>query len=188
MLVKGATGLELTGWLWNVTFIFGRCRRSLAAVPSVKYGYDWFKNANLYFCKIENFSKGEINELGFSTPTPGTNWYQTIYFNEDSHGIYRLLMHHGESEHKYKACAYLIRIPFPGTLFNACDFRVLSYIFPHNWLHFRQALSAQSSPSGWIIPVNTPAQFVGSPHQLIRNHVVTEGGNKIHFYYQGHFY
>ena len=31
----------------------------------------WFKEFNVYFCKIENFAYGEINERNFSTPIPG---------------------------------------------------------------------------------------------------------------------
>ena len=30
----------------------------------------WFKEANIYFCKIENFAYGEINERSFSNPHP----------------------------------------------------------------------------------------------------------------------
>ena len=31
----------------------------------------WLKKSKRYFCKIENFGYGEINERSFSNPTPG---------------------------------------------------------------------------------------------------------------------
>ena len=31
----------------------------------------WFKESKSYFCKIENFAYGEINERSFSNPHPG---------------------------------------------------------------------------------------------------------------------
>ena len=34
----------------------------------------WFKESNRYFCKIEIFAYGEINEWSFSNPTPWTVW------------------------------------------------------------------------------------------------------------------
>ena len=43
--------------LWNIMFISGWWRRSLAAVAPVKYECDM-----RYFCKMENFAYGEINE------------------------------------------------------------------------------------------------------------------------------
>ena len=30
----------------------------------------WFEESNMYFCKIENFASGEINERNFSNPHP----------------------------------------------------------------------------------------------------------------------
>ena len=33
----------------------------------------WFKESNRYFCKIENFAYGEINERSFSNPHPWTD-------------------------------------------------------------------------------------------------------------------
>ena len=32
----------------------------------------WFEESNMYFCKIENFGYGEINERSFSNPHPNT--------------------------------------------------------------------------------------------------------------------
>ena len=32
----------------------------------------WFMESNRYFCKIENFAYGEINERSFSNPHPRT--------------------------------------------------------------------------------------------------------------------
>ena len=34
--------------------------------------WTWFKGSNSYFCKIENFAYGEINERSFSNPHPWT--------------------------------------------------------------------------------------------------------------------
>ena len=33
----------------------------------------WFEESNLYFCKIENFPHGEINERSLSNPTRGVH-------------------------------------------------------------------------------------------------------------------
>ena len=30
----------------------------------------WFEESNMYFCEIENFAYGEINERSFSNPHP----------------------------------------------------------------------------------------------------------------------
>ena len=37
----------------------------------------WFEKSNMYFCHIENFAYGEINERSFSNPHPGhhQHWY-----------------------------------------------------------------------------------------------------------------
>ena len=32
----------------------------------------------MYFCDIENFAYGEINERSFSNPTPGLDWLNYI--------------------------------------------------------------------------------------------------------------
>ena len=48
-------------------FIFDRCCRSSAAVTPVKYECD--ANNLRYFCKIENFAYGEINEGALVTPS-----------------------------------------------------------------------------------------------------------------------
>ena len=67
----------------NITFIFGRCRRSPAAVASTKYEYNW-KIRTGSFCKIEKFAYGETDELSFSNPTPSlmstydVNWSQSV--------------------------------------------------------------------------------------------------------------
>ena len=34
----------------------------------------WFKESNRYFCKIQNFACGEINERNFSNPQPWGLW------------------------------------------------------------------------------------------------------------------
>ena len=34
--------------------------------------WKWFKESNRYFCKIENFANGEINERSFSNPHPSS--------------------------------------------------------------------------------------------------------------------
>ena len=39
----------------------------------------WFEESNMYFCKIENFAYGEINERSFSNPHPRTTTMKTIY-------------------------------------------------------------------------------------------------------------
>ena len=35
----------------------------------------WFEESNMYFCKVENFDYGEINERSFSNPHP---WIQSV--------------------------------------------------------------------------------------------------------------
>ena len=45
--------------------------------PQLSYGDTcqilmWFEESNMYFCKIENFAYGEINEQSFSNPHPWT--------------------------------------------------------------------------------------------------------------------
>ena len=37
--------------------------------------WKWFKESNRYFCKIENFANGEINERSFSNPHPRASIY-----------------------------------------------------------------------------------------------------------------
>ena len=39
----------------------------------------WFEESNMYFCHIENFTYGEINERSFSNPHPrlGRHWFHT---------------------------------------------------------------------------------------------------------------
>ena len=40
----------------------------------------WFKEPNGYFCEIENFAYGEINERSFSNPHPWAVTLMTIPF------------------------------------------------------------------------------------------------------------
>ena len=63
-----------TRYLLKNTFIFDRCRRSLAAVASIKYKCE-FKWSNKYFCKIENIAYEEINERSFSNHQP---WWRHV--------------------------------------------------------------------------------------------------------------
>ena len=39
----------------------------------------WFKESNIYFCQIKNFTYGEINERSFSNPHPCC--FDTIFVN-----------------------------------------------------------------------------------------------------------
>ena len=38
----------------------------------------WFEESNMYFCEIENFAYGEINERSFSNPHPRAKWSASI--------------------------------------------------------------------------------------------------------------
>ena len=38
----------------------------------------WFEDSNMYFCHIENFAYGEINERSFSNPHPKSKWSLVI--------------------------------------------------------------------------------------------------------------
>ena len=58
----------------------------------------WFKESNSYFCKIENFTYGEISERGFSNPHPGfiSRWYNL------KEGIIRdLITRHRFDDHRF---------------------------------------------------------------------------------------
>ena len=61
----GVTKPISTGYLLNIAFLFDRCRCSSADVTPVKYENGSY-NQIMYFCKIENFSCGEMNDRGFS--------------------------------------------------------------------------------------------------------------------------
>ena len=37
----------------------------------------WFKESDMYFCNVENFAYGEINERSFSNPHP---WMQCCIY------------------------------------------------------------------------------------------------------------
>ena len=57
-----------TGYLWYIMFIFGRCRCSLAAATSVKYGCD-LKTLHV-FLQDRKFANREINKHSFCNPHP----------------------------------------------------------------------------------------------------------------------
>ena len=38
----------------------------------------WFKGSSSYFCKIENFAYGEINEQSYSNPHPWTDRFRAV--------------------------------------------------------------------------------------------------------------
>ena len=59
-----------TVYLWNVTFIFGRCRRSLAAVISAKYGCD-LKVLTCAFAWSKFFLLEKLTNGALVTPTSG---------------------------------------------------------------------------------------------------------------------
>ena len=40
----------------------------------------WFEESNMYFCKIENFAYGEINEQSFSNPHPSAGFLNVKTF------------------------------------------------------------------------------------------------------------
>ena len=39
----------------------------------------WFEESNMYFCHVDNFAYGEINERSFSNPHPW--WYTYVSVN-----------------------------------------------------------------------------------------------------------
>ena len=58
------------GHLWNITFIFGRCRRSVAAVLSVKYGCD-LKIITRAFARAKTLLTENLAKGASVTLTPG---------------------------------------------------------------------------------------------------------------------
>ena len=64
-LLEHTLDIEYCVYIWQVS-------------PQLSYGdtcqiWMWFKESNSYFCKIENFAYGEINERSFSNPHPSPN-------------------------------------------------------------------------------------------------------------------
>ena len=62
VLLKHTLAIEYHVYIWRVS-------------PQLNYGdtcqiWMWFKEYNRYFCKIENFAYGEINERSFNSPHP----------------------------------------------------------------------------------------------------------------------
>ena len=61
-LSKHTLAVKYRVWIWQVS-------------PQLSCGdtcqiWMWFEESNMYFCKIENFAYGEINERSFSNPHP----------------------------------------------------------------------------------------------------------------------
>ena len=67
-----------TGYLHDITPIFGRCHRSWAAETPDKYERGWKYLNYAFFCKIKISRYGEINEQSFSNPHPRTNGNRII--------------------------------------------------------------------------------------------------------------
>ena len=71
-------------------FIFGIFRRSWAAMPPVKYEWDWY-NLKSNFARPKKFAYGEIYKESFSNYQPGTydiNRCNRRRVANVSHGIY----------------------------------------------------------------------------------------------------
>ena len=63
----------VSGYLYDIKFIFGRCHRSWAAATPGKYEHDW-KYLKYTFAKSKISRNGEINERSFSNPHPCPLW------------------------------------------------------------------------------------------------------------------
>ena len=50
----------------------------------------WFEESDMYFCKIENFAYGEINERSFSNPHPRAGSTNTEVIHSGDHSEYGL--------------------------------------------------------------------------------------------------
>ena len=72
----------------NITFIFGRCRRSSAAVTAVKYECD-SRNLTGTFAWLKIFAYREINKQSFSNPHPE---FLPPHSNESPISSYSLVM------------------------------------------------------------------------------------------------
>ena len=48
----------------------------------------WFEESNMYFCYVERFAYGEINEQSFSNPHPWFHWCMCYLFNNRSYRNY----------------------------------------------------------------------------------------------------
>ena len=61
-LLKYILAIEYHVYIWQVS-----TQRSCGDICQI---WMWFKDTDSYFCKIENFAYGEINERSFSNPHP----------------------------------------------------------------------------------------------------------------------
>ena len=104
----------------NDNWYGGRCRRISAVVT--RQTWMWLKESGRYFCKIEYFAYGEINERGFNNPHPSKFLERSHMIHFATNNIKCLETHdHYHSAQSWLYCAWLSHGKCMQGTWNCCE-------------------------------------------------------------------